>query len=85
MMLIIIMQIIDPEEALELYNNFGLAFSLILMTCIVLNFLRIVCQMCGKARKNYAKKLRIGMSKAAQYDNLMNFVPGYKKCDCKCY
>ena len=49
-MLIIIMQVIDPEEAQELYNNFGLAFSLILMTCIVLNFLRIICQMCGKAR-----------------------------------
>ena len=78
MMLIIIMQVIDPEEAQDLYNNFGLVFSFLLLTCIVLNFLRIVCQMCSKAQKNYAKKLRISMSKAAQYDKLMNFVPGFK-------
>ena len=47
MMLISIEAVKDTEAGLKIYDDFGFVFTILLLSCIVFNFVRIVCGMCG--------------------------------------
>ena len=84
MMFIAIESIKDTEQGLKVYENFGFCFTILLLMCIVINFVRILRGMCGQAKAKYARKLRQFDSRAAAYDKSMNLVEGSRQCNCAC-
>ena len=46
LMLVAISIFEDPERSLELYSDLGLIFRTVLVSCIAINFIRIVGTMC---------------------------------------
>lgn len=46
----------DIEEGLLTYDRFGYVFTVTLVGCIAINFLRILCAVCVSSKRKYARK-----------------------------
>lgn len=60
-------------------------FTVSLVACIAINFLRIICAVCVSAKHKYTRKLHKFSANASLYDKAMNAGKDHRQCDCDCY
>lgn len=68
----------DIEEGLLTYDRFGYVFTVSLVACIAINFLRIICAVCVAAKHKYTRKLHKFSANASLYDKAMNAGKGHR-------